>query len=78
MKYIVDISKELFEEIKNDEVCGLNELTRAITKGIPLEDITKDIEQTAIEEQTEDSKWALGLRYSLKIIDKHTRKENKQ
>ena len=46
MKVIIDISKELFEEIKCDEACGLNELTRAIAKGKPLK---KEYEELANE-----------------------------
>lgn len=36
-----------------------------------LQEIRADIEQTAEEEQKHDEKWALGLRYAVKIIDKY-------
>lgn len=36
-----------------------------------LEQIRAEIEQTADEEQKHDEKWAIGLRYAVKIIDKH-------
>ena len=34
-------------------------------------DIKAEITRIAEEESVEDSKWTAGLRYSLKIIDKH-------
>lgn len=36
-----------------------------------IEDIKAEIAQVVEREKAEDAKWALGLRYSLKIIDKH-------
>lgn len=36
-----------------------------------LEKIRTEIGQIVDEEQEHDKKWAIGLRYSLKIIDKH-------
>ena len=36
-----------------------------------LDKIRAEIEQTADEEQKHDKKWALGLRYAVKIIDKY-------
>ena len=36
-----------------------------------IEDIKAEITRIAEEESVEDSKWTAGLRYSLKIIDKH-------
>lgn len=36
-----------------------------------IEDIKAEIAQVVEREKVEDAKWALGLRYSLKIIDKH-------
>ena len=41
-----------------------------------IEDIKAEIKRIACEEAAEDLKWAAGLSYSLKIIDKHiSRKE---
>lgn len=37
-----------------------------------LDKIRAEIIQVAAEETKEDPKWALGLKYSIKIIDKHT------
>ena len=34
-----------------------------------LDKIKAEIEQTADEEQKHDEKWAIGLRYAVKIID---------
>lgn len=36
-----------------------------------LDKIRTEIEQTADEEQKHDKKWAMGLRYAVKIIDKY-------
>lgn len=36
-----------------------------------LDKIRAEIEQTANEEQKHDEKWAIGLRYAVKIIDKY-------
>lgn len=36
-----------------------------------LEQIRNEIEQIADEEQKHDEKWATGLRYAVKIIDKY-------
>lgn len=36
-----------------------------------LDKIRAEIKQTADEEQKHDEKWAMGLRYAVKIIDKH-------
>lgn len=36
-----------------------------------LEKIRAEIEQTADEEQKHNKKWAIGLRYAVKIIDKY-------
>ena len=38
-----------------------------------LDKIRAEIEQTADEEQKHDEKWAIGLRYAVKIIDKYTK-----
>ena len=43
MKLIIDIPEELYEEITQDEACGLNELTRAIAHGTPLDDVKAEI-----------------------------------
>ena len=36
-----------------------------------LDKIRAEIQQTADEEQKHDEKWAIGLRYAMKIIDKY-------
>ena len=36
-----------------------------------LDKIRDEIEQIADEEQKHDKKWAIGLRYAVKIIDKY-------
>ena len=51
--------------------CDLDQLT--IIDAIPMsviKDIRAEIGRVAGEENVEDTKWAAGLRYSLKIIDK--------
>lgn len=36
-----------------------------------LDKVRAEIEQVVAEESTEDLKWTLGLKYSIKIIDKY-------
>ena len=51
-----------------------NYITSISTATIPLsviEDIKAEIVQIADEEQKHDEKWAIGLRYAVKIIDKY-------
>lgn len=48
---------------------GLNEASRDTIDA--LNKIRSEIEQIADEEQKHDEKWALGLRYAIKIIDKY-------
>lgn len=40
-----------------------------------LDKIRAEIEHIADEEQKHDKKWAIGLRYAVKIIDKYMGKE---
>lgn len=40
-----------------------------------LDKIRAEIEQVANEEQKHDEKWAIGLRYAVKIIDKYRESE---
>ena len=47
-------------------------------QAVPIEVLDKiraEIEQTADEEQKYDEKWAIGLRYAVKIIDKYRGKD---
>ena len=72
MKLIIDIDDELIETAKfavqND--MG-SDYVKSIANGTPLNKIRTDIEQIADEEQKHDKKWAIGLRYAVKIIDKY-------
>ena len=69
------MTNELFErELQNTSINDVsladyvkeNYVSRSV-----LEQIRAEIEQTADEEQKHDGKWALGLRYAVKIIDKY-------
>ena len=42
-----------------------------------LDKISAEIEQIADEEQKHDEKWAIGLRYAVKIIDKYKTEREK-
>lgn len=83
MKLIIDIPEEVkqtFDNAKNEDLYGnyydRNSLIgKAIQNGIPLDDLRAEIEQIADEEQKHDKKWAIGLRYAVKIIDRY-RREN--
>ena len=44
---------------------------KALEQEIVLDKIKAEIEQIADEEQKHDEKWAIGLRYAVKIIDKY-------
>jgi hypothetical protein len=77
MKLIIDISKEVYNGIKigmrnRDD---MREIGEAVENGIPLDDVLNkiraEIEQIADEEQKHDKKWAIGLRYAVKVIDKY-------
>lgn len=43
MKRVIEINKEVYEEITCDEGCGLNELTRMIAKSKPLNEVLDEI-----------------------------------
>jgi uncharacterized protein YukE len=51
------------------EIYGNRKDTKEIN--VVLDKIRTEIEQIADEEQKHDEKWARGLRYALKIIDKY-------
>ena len=75
MKLIIDIPKELFEEIKCDEACGLNELTRAIANGKLL---TREYEELASElDNIGVCENLVPMEDVFDILNKHI-KENKQ
>ena len=61
----VRLSKELRDRIKS-----LSPVTPK-PKTDTLDKIIAEIEQTADEEQKHDEKWAIGLRYAVKIINKY-------
>ena len=46
-------------------------LCKALDNEKVLDKIRGEIEQIADEEQKHDEKWAIGLRYAVKIIDKY-------
>ena len=81
MQIVINVPEEVFEVIKCDEACGLHELTRAIAKGIPLEDIKTEIDAELKEfnaisfyETNEHSKEAYyEIKQAIsKIFDKYT------
>ena len=59
----------------NDEANRIIDSFDRVTSGAEsadvLDKIKAEIEQVVAEESTEDLKWALGLRYAIKIIDKY-------
>lgn len=73
MKLIIDIDDETYNDIQSrDWKNGVfSEEWKAIHNGIPLDNLRAEIIQTADEEQKHDKKWAIGLRYAVKIIDKY-------
>ena len=71
MKLIIDIPEEEYNHIKRTNEYSIAH-TGYIYDGIPLEQIRDEIKQIADEEQKHDEKWAVGLRYAVKIIDNFT------
>ena len=69
MKLIIDIDDKDYEKLKDGHIPF--RILDVIQNGIPLEQMRSEIEQIADEEQKHDKKWAIGLRYALKIIDKY-------
>ena len=87
--YLEFLSKECKTEIATADFISQLMMNKVYEKGfkdaclssevIPisvLEDIKSEIIHIVNEESGEDEKWARGLHYSLKIIDKHCEKEN--
>ena len=77
MQIVIDIPEEAYEIIKKDTESEMY-IIQVIKQGIPLEDITAEIQQV-VEEEADDERWSRGLHYALKIIDKHiSRKEQSE
>ncbi len=66
---------ELFErELQNTSINDVSLADYVKENYLPisaLDKIRAEIEQIADEEQKYDEKWAIGLEYAVKIIDKH-------
>ena len=75
MQIVIDIPEEVKHKVYNYGLSlGPNDkeqLVHAIANGTPLDDLRAEIEQTADEEQKYDERWAIGLRYAIRIIDKY-------
>ena len=71
MKLIIDINEDDYEYMKNGYVPHSFNMFYAIKNGISLDKIRTEIEQIADEEREHDEKWAIGLRYAVKIIDNY-------
>lgn len=85
MKLIIDIEPRYCKDMRSD-VKGLyyeaiNRIIEAVSNGIPYDEkpqgdlvsrgaLKKHIAETFEIEEKIDKKWAMGLKYSLKIIDK--------
>ena len=75
LEYLI-FSKHI-DSLKCDEVKKAVEICEVKMPTVcDIDAIREEIEQIADEEQKHDEKWAIGLRYSLKIIDKYTGKES--
>ena len=72
---IIDADKFLTYLIFSKHIDGLTcgEVKEAIEmcKTDVFDKIREDIKHTADEEQKHDEKWAIGLRYAVKIVDKY-------
>ena len=79
MKLIIDIDDELVETAKFAVHLNMgDDYVKSIANGIPLDDLKAEIKQIADEEQKHDIKWAAGLRYAVKIIDKYRNEVNNE
>ena len=58
-----------YKGIITDKDC--DRLCKALDNENVLNKIRAEIEQIADEEQKHDKKWAIGLRYAVKVIDKY-------
>lgn len=79
---VIDADKFLAYLIFSKHIDGLTcgEVKKAIEmcKVDILDKIRTEIEQIANEEQKHDEKWAIGLRYAVKIIDKYKYKSESE
>lgn len=69
--------ESLCEDLKKLQAENDN-LRNALEQEHILDKIRAEIEQTANEEQKHDEKWAIGLRYAIKIIDKYMERRDKE
>ena len=65
-----------YEEFKEEKMSIIDYVNAYTDEGVTtaddvLDKIRAEIAQIADEEQENDKKWAIGLRYAIKIIDKH-------
>ena len=79
---IIEQLENAIELIKQDGKDWLDDrdipiLEVCIRSLIALDKIRAEIEKIANEEQKHDEKWAIGLRYAVKIIDKYRESEGK-
>lgn len=68
MKIIIDIPKDAYKDISKHTNCewkSIIAIHNAIKNGIPLDDITTEIQQIL------DMDWSDGLYQALRIIDRH-------
>ena len=81
-KYIVDVKekgivplmefdKDRWYDKEHDDLDFLTDEEKVVVINTVLDKIRAEIEQIADEEQKHDEKWATGLRYAVKIIDKY-------
>lgn len=58
-----------------DDLEFLTDEEKEVIVNKALNEIKAEIKQTADEEQKYDKKWAIGLRYAIKIIDKYVKEQ---
>ena len=71
------IWKAIRNGIPHETVTEFADRCRECGRERVLDKIRAEIEQTVEREMKEDEKWALGLRYSLQIIDKYRNEVSK-
>ena len=66
--YVPSLESTFLDDAKS---CAIHSAIEELEQEQVLDKIRAEIIQVVAEESAEDSRWALGLKYSIKIIDKY-------
>lgn len=74
--HVCSLESTLLDDAKS---CAIHSVIEELEQELAIDKIRAEIMQVANQEKFYDEKWALGLRYAVKIIDKYraeTEEEN--